>query len=178
MNSGADVRALDALQDWHDALCVFRTDAQESISSIAMEIRRAFEWVDEQAKRWYYLSRDAEEEVVRAKAELNQRRTPNFDGRIPDTSVQEENLDSAKARLEFALNQVDVCRKWAIKLPRMISEEYEGSSRRLGNFLEADLTNAIVQLNERVVILQQYMSITPVEVKPVELKPETPESSS
>lgn len=171
MNPGADVRALDALQDWHDALCVYRTDAQESLSSIALEIRRAFDWVDEQAKRWYRLSREAEEDVVRAKAELNQRRTPDYAGRIPDTSVQEENLALAKARYEFAMDQIDVCRKWAVRLPRMVSEEYEGSARRMGNFLEAELTNAIALLNDRIRMLHSYLDVKPIETHVPKLEP-------
>ena len=50
MNIGADVHGIDALQDWHHALCVFKTDAAESLSSIGLEIRRAYDWIDEQAK--------------------------------------------------------------------------------------------------------------------------------
>lgn len=170
MNAGADVRALDALQDWHNHLCVFRTEAQESLSSLMLEIRRSFDWVEEQGKRWYRASREAEEEVIRAKAELAQRQTPDYSGRIPDTSVQEENLARAKAKYNFALDQIDVCRKWAIKLPRMISEEYEGPARRLGNFLEAELANAIALLNERIGLLQSYLNIRPVETTPAPLE--------
>lgn len=170
MNAGADVRALDALLDWHGALCLFRTDAQEAVSMITLEIRRAFEWVDEQGKRWYRLSREYEEDVIRAKAELAQRRTPNFDGRIPDTSVQEENLAYAKARYEHALDQIDVCRKWTVQLPRMISEEYEGPARRLSNFLEVELANAIAHLSERITVLQTYLNIHPVEIAPPALE--------
>ena len=59
MNAGADVQAIDALEDWHTALCNFRTDANESLSSIAMEIRRAFDWIDDQAKGWYREGREA-----------------------------------------------------------------------------------------------------------------------
>ena len=68
----------------------------------------------------------AEEDVVQAKAKLAQRKTPNFDGRIPDTSVQEEDVARAKDRLGLAEEQVEVCRKWAVRLPKMVSEEYEG----------------------------------------------------
>jgi len=161
MSPGADVKAIDALQDWHNALCVFRTEAVESLSSIAMEIRRAFDWIDEQAKSWHREAREADDDVVQAKAELNQRKTPNYDGRIPDTSVQERNLARAKARKQFAEEQVEVCRKWAVRLPKMVNEEYEGSARRLGNFLEADLPVAIAHLNARIESLHNYLQVQP-----------------
>jgi len=166
MSPGADVKAIDALQDWHNALCVFRTEAVESLSSIALEIRRAFDWIDEQAKSWQREVREADEDVVQAKAELNQRKTPNYDGRIPDTIVQERNLARAKARKEFAEDQLDVCRKWAVRLPKMVNEEYEGSARRLGNFLEADLPVAIAHLNARIESLHNYLQVQPERANP------------
>lgn len=161
MNIGADVHGIDALQDWHHALCVFKTDAAESLSSIGLEIRRAYDWIDEQAKLWHRDARAAENDVVRAKAELNQRKTPDYSGRIPDASVQEEALARTKARLQYALDQVDVCRQWATRLPKMISEEYEGASRQLGNFLDADLSAGIASLNARITSLHAYTDVRP-----------------
>lgn len=161
MNSGADVHAIDALQDWHNALCVFRTEATESLSSIALEIRRAFDWIDEQGKYWKAELNEAEDDVFRAKAELAQRKTPNYADRIPDTSVQEENLARAKARLEYAQDQIDICRSWATRLPKMVSEEYEGTARRMVNFLEMDLTGAIELLNSRIDRLHAYTQVQP-----------------
>jgi hypothetical protein len=105
---------------------------------------------------------------------LFRRKTPDFSGRIPDTSVQEENLARAKARLRFAEDQVEVCRKWAAKLPKMINEEYDGPSRRLGDFLEAELPAAIAHLNARILSLHKYTEVKPTEVAPPERKPEAP----
>jgi hypothetical protein len=162
MGPGADVRAIDALQDWHNALCVFRTEALEALGSISMEVRRAFDWIDEEAKAWRGVARQAEEDVVRAKAELAQRKTPDFSDRIPDTTVQEENLARAKARLRFAEDQIEVCRKWSVRLPKMVNEEYEGPSRRLGTFIDVDVAAAIADLNARINTLHAYTDIKPV----------------
>lgn len=161
MTPGADVQAIDVLQDWHNALCVHRTEAMEAVSGIAMEVRRAFDWIDDEEKAWRREAKDAEEDVVRAKAELNQRKTPDYSGRIPDTSVQEANLSRAKARLRHAEDQTDVCRKWAVRLPKMISEEYEGTARRLLNFLDVELAAAIADLNARIDRLHAYLGVKP-----------------
>jgi hypothetical protein len=171
--NGADVHAIDALEDWHNALCLFREEATEALSSVALEIRRAFDWIDEEGKAWHRETREAEEAVVRAKAELAQRKTPDYSGRIPDTSVQEENLARAKARLRFAEEQVEVCRKWATRLPKMISEEYDGRSRRLNNFLETDMPTAIAHLNSRIQSLHAYTQVKPTEVTPAGPAPES-----
>ena len=161
MNPGADVQAIDALQDWHDALCVYRTEAVESLGSIALEIRRAYQWIDDESRSWKQVVRDADEDVLRAKNELSQRKTPDYSGRIPDTSVQEENLARAKRRLQFAQEQIEICRKWAIRLPKMISEEYEGPARRLMNLLEGELPSAIALLSNRIDRLHAYTAIQP-----------------
>jgi hypothetical protein len=174
MTPGADVHAIDALQDWHNALCVFRMEATESLSSIALEVRRAFDWIDEQGKYWKAEVRDAEDDLLRAKSELQQRKTPDYSGRTPDTSVQEKNLARAKARLEFAQDQIEICRKWAAQLPKMVSEEYEGAARRLANFLEMDLTSAIDLLNLRIDRLQAYTQVQPTSPVPPQPTPETP----
>jgi hypothetical protein len=174
MNPGADVQAIDALQDWHNAVALFRDEALDALSSINMEVRRAFDWIAEEAQAWHREAREAEQAVVQAKAELSQRKTPNFDGRIPDTSVQEENLARAKARLRFAEDQVDVCRKWAVRLPKLVSEEYEGPARRLGNFLEADLPVAIAQLGARIEALHRYTQVAPASAPPPPATPEGP----
>jgi hypothetical protein len=174
MTPGADVQAIDALQDWHNALCVFRTEATESLSSIAMEIRRAFDWIEDEERAWKQELRQAEEDLVRAKAELAQRRTPDYSGRIPDTSVQEENLARAKSRARFAEDQIDVCRKWTQKLPKMISEEYEGTARRLSNFLDSDLASAIAKLSVRIDRLHAYTGVQPANAPAPPPAPETP----
>src|SRR5438270_9287101 len=150
MNPGADVQAIDALQDWHNALVLFRDEALDALGSINLEVRRAFDWIAEEGKAWQREVREAEEDVVRAKAELAQRKTPDFAGRIPDTSVQEKALARAKARLQHAEDQVDVCRKWAVRLPKMVNEDYEGPARRLSTFLDTELAAAIAHLGGRI----------------------------
>ncbi len=175
MNPGADVQAIDALQDWHNALCLFRDEALDALGSIGMEVRRAFDWIDEERKAWQHEAREAETAVVQAKAELNQRKTPNFDGRIPDTSVHERALARAKARLEHAEEQVEVCRKWAARLPKLVSEEYEGPARRLNTFLETDLPAAIAHLAARIEALHRYTQVQPVSAPPAPATPEGPQ---
>ena len=166
MSPGADVQAIDALEDWHNALCLFRDEALDALSTIALEVRRAFDWIEEEAKAWQREAKEAEDDVIRAKAELNQRRNKDFTGRYPDTSVQEENLARAKARLQFAEDQIEVCRAWAARLPKMVSEEYDGTARRFGTFLEMDLPAAIAHLNARIESLHRYTEIKPAEPNP------------
>jgi hypothetical protein len=174
MNPGADVQAIDALQDWHNALCLFREEATDALGSINLEVRRAYDWIDEERKAWQHEAREAEAAVVQAKAELNQRKTPDFSGRVPDTSVQEKALARAKARLDHAEDQVEVCRKWAVRLPKLVSEDYEGPARRLNTFLETDLPAAVAHLAARIEALHRYTEVQPVSAPPTPTAPEAP----
>ena len=125
MNAGADVGSLAALHDWYAALAEFRTEAQGALTSLALSLQRAEHWLGEQAQFWRRRIRACEEDVTQAKTELMNRQYADFSGDTPDCTVQEENLARAKARLRFAEEQVEVCRKWSLRLPKMISEEYD-----------------------------------------------------
>src|SRR5436190_10741187 len=131
MPDGADVRSIDAVRDWHAALADYGDMLTESLAGIAMEIRRAYEWLNDQMALWKQHVRKCEEGVTRAKAELSQRKFPTWDGREPDCTVQERNLKRARARLEHDEDQVERCRQSIGRLPQAIDEVYTGPSRRL-----------------------------------------------
>ena len=181
----AEVRSIDELRDFHAGLTTYRATLLEAMSSVQMEIRRAFDWLDDMANTWQRRIRDAELDVVQCKAELAQRKFPMWDGRIPDCTVQEEALRRAKAKLEYCQEQVHICKKWHAKLPKMIEETYEGASRRLLNGLEIDLPNGLSLLARRITALESYAdlradyapppSVASLPMPPAEPKP-TPES--
>jgi len=166
MNPQADVNSIQALQDWFAALTTFRSDAIDVLDSIGTEVRRAFDFVEQQEKQWKGAVRDCEEEVIQAKAELNRRKVPDFSGKIPDTSIQEENLRKAQAKLKFAQEQVEVCRKWAQKLPRLLHDNYDPQARRLGAFLEAEVPQALAHLQRQITNLEAYAAIRAPEAAP------------
>ncbi len=157
----ADVRSIAAVIDWRADLTNYADSLAEAMAGVELEIRRAYDWIEEQLSRWKKAIRDCEEEVVRAKAELAQRKFPNWDGGEPDCTVQEKNLRLARARLEHAEEKVEVCRRWLGRLPKMIDEMFTGSSRRLRTMLEADLPVALTELGRRVASLESYAGLRP-----------------
>src|SRR5581483_10491718 len=161
MPDNADVRSIDALRDWHAALVTYGEGLAEALAGIELEIRRAYEWLDEQLALWRRAVRDCEDEVTRAKAELAQRKVPTWDGRDPDCTVQERNLRRARARLAHAEEQVVKCRQWIGRLPKFVDELYAGSARRLGNFLEAELPKGLAELARRLAALESYAGLRP-----------------
>lgn len=161
MNAAADVRSIDALREWLIALANYRSSAMEVLSGVEMEIRRAYDWLEDQAKRWKSAVKDCEEEVLKAKNELSGRKFADATGRMPDTTVQERNLRRAKARLEQAEEQVQKCRSWHMRLPKLIEEAYSGPARRLTTFIEVDVPNAMALLDRRIAALESYAELKP-----------------
>lgn len=157
----ADVKSIDAIREWHAALATYGDTLGEALAGVNLELRRAEDWVGEQLARWQRAIRDCEDDVTRCKAELSQRKFPNWDGREPDCTVQEKNLRVARARLEHAEDQVVKCRQWLQRLPKMIDELYGGPGRRLANFVEGALPKALVDLARRVASLDAYAGLRP-----------------
>jgi hypothetical protein len=161
MPESADVRSIDALREWHAALATYGDGLAEALAGVNLEIRRAYDWLGEQMAQWQRAVRDCQDEVTRAKAELSQRKFPGWDGREPDCTVQEKALRLARARLEHAEDQVVKCRQWIGRLPKAIDEVYLGASRRLSNFLEAELPKGLADLARRVGALESYAGLRP-----------------
>lgn len=157
----ADVRSIQTVLDWRADLANYGEILAEAMAGVDLELRRAFDWLEEQLALWKRAVRSCEEDVVRAKAELSQREYQTFDGRVPDCTVQEKNLRVAKARLEHAQDKVELVRRWIGRLPKMIDEVHTGPSRRLKNLLEADVPNAVAELGRRAAALEAYADLRP-----------------
>jgi hypothetical protein len=155
----ADVRSIAALHDWHAALTGYGESLAESLAGIELELRRGFDWLDEQLGRWQRAVRDGYEEVVQAKAELSARKFTGWDGREPDSTVQERNLRRAKARLEYAEDQVVKVRGWIARLPKLIDELYRGPANRLTGCLEAELPRGLAALGRKIETLETYAGL-------------------
>jgi hypothetical protein len=179
----ADVRSIAALRDWHANLTTYGETLAEAMAGVELEIRRGLDWLADQQGLWQRAVRECEEEVTQAKADLAARKFTGWDGREPDTSVQEKALRRAKARLEHAEDQVAKIRGWIARLPKVIDEVYRGPAHRLVNLLEADLPRGLADLARRVAALESYAGERPdyapapsgTSVAPAPPPPTTPE---
>jgi hypothetical protein len=159
MQGGADVKSLEGLIDWHAALATFRHECLECIASLNLEIQRAGNYLEDQLQFWRNAVRDCEEEVVQCKYALKRKQMPDFSGRMPDTSVEEQNLGRAEQRREYAQDQVEIVRRWMVNLPREINEVYEGIARRYTNFIEGDTQRALNALEQQIKSLEAYFNL-------------------
>ena len=153
---GADVREIEAVRDWLAALASFREAAQNSVVGTDQEIRRGYDWIEDQLKRWQKSLKDDDEAVHMAKMELSGRQIPNQDGKYPDTTLQERNLRRAIARRDHGMDKIEACKRWQSRLPKSIDESYTGPARRLQGLLDAELPQACIDLDRRIAALEAY----------------------
>ncbi len=155
----ANVQSVDALISWQGDLSVFRSEAGEALSSVLIEVRKAFDWLETELERWKKDKRDAEDLVFQAKMELRRKQIPDFNGRLPDTTVEEKNLAKAEAWLEYCEERIAKCRYWIVELPRWVEGEYAAPTRKLNHFIESELTRTQADLDYRIRTLQEYLQI-------------------
>lgn len=171
MIQAADVRSIDDLRDLHAYVCKFRSDAQDALAAVEMTIRRAHDWLHDKLQFWQRAIRAGEDDVFKAKQELKQRQYVGFDGRVPDCTVQEENLKRAQGKLRFAQERAEITRGWMSRLPKMISETYEGPARQLAASIEGELPRALAVLEKRIDALEKYAAIMAPQMPRSEAEP-------
>jgi hypothetical protein len=156
----AHVQSVAALGEFRAAVSQFRSEGQDALESLALDLRRAFDWLSDQRKFWEKTVRESHDEVVHAKTELSRRQTVPAGDRVPDTSQQEEDLARAKAKLKYAEEKVERCRRWVGLLERAV-EDYSGPVRRLGLRVEIDLPKAGAALERLIQKLEAYLAMNP-----------------
>src|SRR5690348_13242278 len=110
MAQAARVTSIDAIEEFKAAWCRFGTDAGNALANLDLQIRRAFDWLEDQTKFWKTEIRRREELVVRAKGELLQRKYSNRDGRGQGCTDQEIALEKALAGLDEAQTKLRNCK--------------------------------------------------------------------
>src|SRR5438132_11958632 len=120
MSQAANVNSIEALSDFRAALATFIDDARDALSANDMEINRAFAWLDDQAKFWQKQMRVRQEAFEVARRNLKQRKMMKVNGRIPDTTEQEDAFELAQHRLREAEEKLANTRRGVTELRREV----------------------------------------------------------
>jgi hypothetical protein len=160
MRPPARVTSLDLIRDFRAALALFKADGQDALTAVALDVRRAFDWLTERRQFWVRAVRECQDEVTHAKADLARKQVLHPGDRQPDCTQEIKALRKAQARLEHAEDKVEKCRRWEPAL-RRAADEYEGPARQLGSLLEGDLPKVLSLLERLVTVLEEYVAIAP-----------------
>jgi hypothetical protein len=158
MSGSARVLSVESLERFRGRLCEFGKDVKDTLCAIDVQIHRAFNWLEERAKYWKQQIRVREEEVVRAKLELQSRKAMCKDGRGPGTTDQEKNLRKAQARLKEAEEKLAACKRWHPLLQHAV-HEYQGPTRVLSGFIDTELVQTLAMLAHKIEALEAYLAV-------------------
>lgn len=158
MATSARVTSIEALEDFRARLIKSGTEAGNALANLQMQLRRTFEWLEDQLKYWQAALREREELVVRAKGELLQRQSSSGSVRGPGCTDQKIALEEALDRMHEAETKIRNCKHWQRILPREIME-CDGPARQLSGFLEADFRKAVALLEQKILALESYVAL-------------------
>lgn len=157
MSQSARVNSLDALKALQAALARFGPEGREALGAAEIEIRRVFDFLHDQLKHWQRQVEKRQEDVNRARADLTHARALR-QGERSGYVEQEIALNKARVRLREAEEKVVAVKRWLLHLPQAVAE-YEGPARRLAGLLDADLKQGVAMLDNKIAILEAYMTV-------------------
>jgi chromosome segregation ATPase len=157
MSQTARVGSIDALKSLYAALTHFGPEAQEALGAAEIEIRRVFDYLNDQLKYWQRMVEKCRENVNRARNDLAHARAMRK-GEASGTVEQEIALRKAQNQLREAEEKVVTVKRWILQLPQAVNE-YEGPARRLAGLLDADFKQGLVLLENKIAALEAYAEV-------------------
>ncbi|MBC7264333.1 MAG: hypothetical protein H5T64_08225 [Chloroflexi bacterium] len=163
MSSGANVRAIQALDDLKGALNRFAGEAQEVLQAAEQDIRRTEEWLQERLNHWRNEVQRRQEEVRLAEAALARCLASGYRDRdghyhAPDCSAYEHALLQARVRLREAETELRNVQEW-MRVVGQAAAAYRTQAQRLGRQLAVDIPSADALLEHKIADLQAYLAV-------------------
>src|SRR5262245_27955221 len=152
MSKSARVESIEQLERFQAALARFGADASTALGLAAREIRWVFDKLEERLEHWQRQLVKRREEMAQARAALAHARAMH-EGKSIGCVEQELELRKTQERVREAEAKVAVTRRWQRELPELL-KDYEAPARILSGFLEADLRQAAVMLDNKIAALK------------------------
>ncbi|MEN6459690.1 MAG: hypothetical protein ABFC63_12255 [Thermoguttaceae bacterium] len=141
-------------------LSKFRGEALNALEDLAIEVRRARDWIHQDRRDyWQRELQRAYEKLNVARIQLQQARTSRRVGDHEPACLEEKRLvERAKRRVELAHQKVAAVRHWANAIDRAI-DDFQRTRTQFAAWLELDLPQATAALNQMSESLVSYISM-------------------
>lgn len=152
----ADVRNIEAINDFRIALIIFIEDAQSALQMMGMELNQTSEWIEhDRPQYWKNQERVAFDRVAQTRTAYETCRMRTVAGHRPSCIEERVAYEAAKRRVQHCHEQIEVIKRWARKLSQE-SDEFVGRLARLQAMLEVDLPKAVARLERMSATLEEY----------------------
>ncbi len=136
----ANVRSIDALEEFRSALLRYKSDALSALNTAAIEINRIREWLQERLRYW--------------QNELK-RRQRALEGAQAALRACEAAALAARRRVEEAEQELRTVQQWMKRVEEVITS-YQRQAQQLATTLDNDLLKASDLLRKSAEILLSY----------------------
>jgi hypothetical protein len=159
MTTHANVRSLDAVQNFRPALARFEEEAGSSLAALRMEVHRTIEWFEHDCPAyWQQIICKSFYQVAECRTQLARKQMMKVAGRTPDCTDEKLALQRAKRRLEMAQEKLEIVRQWAIKV-RRASDEFMSRLSELDRTVTSEMPRMIAHLDRIVTALEGYVGM-------------------
>lgn len=176
MGPSAKVTSIAAVADFREAWMIFLALAREALTTMDSEVRTARHLLEESLKEWERLAKQREEQWVEAKLILHRQKLSRVFGRPIDTTVEEEAVRKAQRRLQEVQDKIVKTRKWLPRIERAVLD-YQGPKQQLAVMIETDAVKATAFLDQKLMSLEEYVKLHPVEQRAPLAGPQAEEST-
>ena len=158
MSGQAQVRSIDAVERFNQALSRYRQRSSDALDALEGELRRIVDWLEhDRPAYWRVQIRKAEDGVHQAKMELERcLMFPTVEGERPACREEKDALKQAQARLAHCREKVELVQRWKRTMQHEIFE-YQGRMGSLRQVLEVDLLRAHEALQQILRRVEAYM---------------------
>ena len=180
MSSPAQVRSVDAIDNFRNQLAKYEQQVQVALESLTAELQRATHWLKQDRPGfWKKQTKLAEDALHQAKMDLERcLMFPTVSGERPSCREERTALKQAQARLEHCREKVERVKYWNRQIAHEMLE-YSGRIGQLKRMLETELPAARARLQQIVQRLDAYqIERAPIAHDPPATTPpsKTPES--
>ena len=159
MSGNVQVTSIEAVKEFAPALAFMQEELKGVLSSVQIEMQRSIGWIEQDRPRyWQTQLKRAFDKVAETRTALTSCQMRTIAGRHPSCIEEKVAHTAAKRRLEFCQDQIELVKKWGVKLHHE-ADELRGRMAGVQRLAESDLTKSMALLANLVESLERYAGL-------------------
>ena len=159
MSGNVQVTSIEAVQEFAPSLAFMQEELKGVLSAVQIEMQRAIGWIEQDRPRyWQTQLKRAFDKVAETRTSLTTCQMRTVAGRHPSCIEEKVAHAAAKRRLEFCQEQIELVKRWGVKLHHE-ADELRGRMAGVQRLAESDLTKSMALLANIVESLERYAGV-------------------
>ena len=159
MSGNVQVTSIEVVKEFAPNLAFMQEELKAVLSAIQIEMQRAIGWIEQDRPRyWQTQLKRAFDKVAETRTSLTTCQMRTVAGRHPSCIEEKVAHAAAKRRLEFCQEQIEIVKRWGVKLHHE-ADEMRGRMAGCQRLAESDLTKSMALLANVVESLERYAGI-------------------